>query len=235
MESFALSDMGLKRNENQDRRLVKETPDGAVLLAIADGMGSSAGGGIAAQMIMDGLDAMPDHDLTAGGIMEKLVQQTDQAIFCKASEDACFEDMGATLTAVVVRGSSAQWVHVGDSRLVLFENGRLRYVTKDQNMAWFLYDEGEITAEEARRHPGLRLLDQCVGAGDCEPVTGALEFSPGALFMLTTDGVHDHITPKALTAILSGPESLEHKAQAILKHVRDDGSTDDATMVLAVI
>ena len=234
MKSYALSDMGLKRNENQDRYLIKQTQDGAVLLAIADGVGSSAGGGLAAQMIMDSLDAMPGQDLSAGGIMEKLVQSADQAIYCKASEDECFEDMGATLTAVVIRDGAAQWVHVGDSRLVLFENGALRYVTRDQNMAWFLYDEGEITAEEARRHPGLRLLDQCVGSGDCEPVTGALEFSPGALFMLTTDGVHDHITPKALTAVLSGPESLEHKARAILKHIREDGSTDDATLVLAL-
>ncbi|MBI9075295.1 MAG: serine/threonine-protein phosphatase [Desulfatibacillum sp.] len=235
MESFALSTIGLKRNENQDRYLVKEFKDGTVLLAIADGMGSSAGGGVAAQMVMDSLDTLDGRDISSHSIMEKLVLESDQAISCKASEDACMEDMGATLTAVVIKDGTAQWVHVGDSRLVAFEKGRLRFITKDQNMAWFLADEGEIAASEVCGHPGLRLLDQCVGCGDCEPVTGALEISPGALFMLTTDGVHDHITPGALARILAGEESLEHKARAVMEIIRKAGSTDDSTIVMAII
>ena len=163
MESFALSTMGLKRQENQDRYLIKETPGKTLLLAISDGMGSSAGGGVAAQMMMQSLDALPEQDLVSSKVLEKLVLQTDQSIFCKASEKECLEGMGATLTAVIIRGGTGQWVHVGDSRMVAFKNGKLQFITRDQNMAWFLADEGEIPVSEVCGHPGLRALGSVRG------------------------------------------------------------------------
>ncbi|MBE9519583.1 MAG: serine/threonine-protein phosphatase [Proteobacteria bacterium] len=50
MEKYAISHQGLLRSNNEDRFLVMELDDGALLLAVADGMGGRAGGEVAAQL-----------------------------------------------------------------------------------------------------------------------------------------------------------------------------------------
>jgi len=45
----ALTDLGLKREENQDAVLARRLPDGRILLAVADGVGGSEDGAAASK------------------------------------------------------------------------------------------------------------------------------------------------------------------------------------------
>ena len=59
METFAVTHQGLKKGENQDRFFLRKFNDRSILMAVADGMGGEAGGGLAAQMAVE---AFKDFD-----------------------------------------------------------------------------------------------------------------------------------------------------------------------------
>ncbi len=53
MQTAFLTDVGLKRLDNQDRVAITTAPSGSQLLIIADGIGGNQGGSKAATMTVD--------------------------------------------------------------------------------------------------------------------------------------------------------------------------------------
>lgn len=72
--------------------------------------------------------------------------------------------LGTTLTAAVVRGAQAFWAHAGDSRLYHAGRDDLVQVSRDHRFVQELIDSGELTRQEASRHPLRNYLDQCLGS-----------------------------------------------------------------------
>jgi protein phosphatase len=151
-------------------------------------------------------------------------------------EDPALEGMGTTVTATYLSNGVAHWVHVGDSRLYVFRQGRLIQVTVDQTMAQLFVEEGRITPDQARTHPYNHLLDQCVGCPMCEPVTGSLPVERGDVLLHTTDGLHDALSTKEFTDILSSVHgAAEEMANALIQAALNAGGSDNMTVVMAAV
>ncbi len=225
--AFGCSAMGQGRKANEDRFLISAWPDGAMLLAVADGMGIGNGGSDIAQRLLEQLTQFHGADQILNQLTN-LVMETDKAICGSVPIGA-----GTTCTIVVLKPGLACGVHVGDSRLYLLRSGRLHQITRDQNMAQFLVEEGKITPEEARSHEARRLLDQCVGCGDCQPEQFLLETRPGDILLLTTDGVHNSMGLEIMSKILNRETELPKLAGALLDAALQTGSRDDRTAVIA--
>ncbi len=235
MKSFALTDIGLIRKTNEDRHLIKEIHDRYLLMAVADGMGGEAAGDRAAETVRKTLASGKFHRDDLKKQLLREIEKADKAIYEKALKDPNLEGMGTTVTGVLIGDERAHWFHVGDSRLYLLHNGRLTQLTKDQNWAQFLIDEGELTPDQAMKHPLRNLLDQCVGCGECEPSTGLLEIASGDLLMLSTDGLHNELSAKAITRILVSESGIKSKAESLIKAALDSGGKDNITVALAEI
>jgi protein phosphatase len=160
--------------------------------------------------------------------------EADRAILEQAREGTEFEGMGTTVTGAMLVKKIVCWVHVGDSRLFLLHGRTFIQITKDQNMAQFLADEGEISTKQARTHPMRKLLEQCVGHG-CEPDTGRFEAEKGDLLILTTDGLHGKLTNERIGALLKKRSNIETKARSLVQATIEAGAKDDITIVLAEI
>ncbi len=232
MKVHGLSHIGLKRANNQDRYLIRKLAEGEWLLAVADGMGGEVHGEVAAQMVVDVL-AEARLERAREGQLAELLEMANRRILRMASDQPEFDGMGSTLTAALVRGSTAHWVHVGDSRFYLFRHGELSQITVDQNLAEFLYEEGELTRVEARRSPLAGILDQAMGCESLEPVMGQLEVGQGDLLMLCSDGLYGDLEPGVKTAILAGEGSLEQKCRLLVDAALEAGGRDNITVVLA--
>ena len=231
MKTAAITHKGLVKDENQDRFLIKEYSDDAILLAVADGAGGAPAGQQASGQVMERINVFQPDSQTPQEHLVKLMQAADQRIFGEVEKEPDLRGMGSTLTAAFVRGQSLFWAHVGDSRLYLFREDELTQITEDDTMAGFLLAEGEITKEEARVHPGRNFLFDFIGCGKFEEETGTLSLRKNDLILLTTDGLHDKITEETVVSILSTNNGLEEKLNALVSAALEASGKDDLTVV----
>lgn len=237
MRLYALTHTGHKREINEDRCLTKKIADDTFLIAVADGMGGHCAGEIAAGIVKETfneVDFIPDDK-------EKyllfLMDEAHNRIKNFAKKNPAAKEMGTTATAAIIHAGVAWWAHVGDSRLCRIRNRVLGQATCDQNMAWFLVEEGQITEEEALTHPLRNLLDQSLGQGTypCDPETGRIGLTTGDQLILMTDGIHGELTPKAISSILTEQSDIETKTRKLEKAALDAGGKDNITVVMAEI
>lgn len=235
MEKYAISHQGLLRSNNEDRFLVMELDDGALLLAVADGMGGRAGGEIAAQLTVDSLSAFVMQPGDAARQLGRQVLAANEKVSLKGRSDKNLKDMGCTVTVALLQQEQMFWAQVGDSRLYIFRNNELRQLTTDHNMAQLLVELGEISAADAANSSFRHILNQCVGQPDCRPDIGRETLELGDIVMLCTDGLHGSITDTVIALYLGQKGSLARKADTLIQKVLRRGGQDNVTIVLAAI
>lgn len=235
MKTMGLTHPGLKRENNEDRYLIHEMEDGFVLLAVADGMGGEVAGEYAAEITIKELAGMKHGSKKKERDLVLRVKRADQALRRNADSNPAMEGMGTTVTCVLVNEELAYWAHVGDSRLYVFRQQKIIQATKDQNMAQFLFDKGEITREELPTHPMRNLLEQCVGCGDCKPISGQFEVKSKDLLILSTDGLYGDVNTETMTSLLTLPTTIKKRAKSLIQAALDAGGRDNITIVIAEI
>jgi PPM family protein phosphatase len=235
MKTFALTHIGKVRKNNEDLYLIRQMPGGSTLLAVADGMGGRAGGEYAARILVERLAVVQSISENVEHQLWALIRDADRSIFEKAVKIPSLEGMGTTVTAALIRKGTVYWVHVGDSRLYSMHDCELVQITKDQNMAAFLVSEGKLTEEEADIHPSRNLLQQCVGCGDCKPVTANFEVDIGNLILLATDGLYSEVSRGILASIICSRQDLKSKADSMIQAALEAGGRDNVTVVLGEI
>ncbi len=235
MEKYAISHQGLLRSNNEDRFLVMELDDGALLLAVADGMGGRAGGEVAAQLTVDSLSSFVMQPGDAARQLGRQVLAANEKVSLKGRSDKNLKDMGCTVTVALLQQDQMFWAQVGDSRLYIFRNNELQQLTTDHNMAQLLVELGEISAADAAKSPFRHILNQCVGQPDCRPDIGRETLELGDIVMLCTDGLHGSITDTVIALYLGQKGSLARKADTLIQKVLRRGGQDNVTIVLAAI
>ena len=231
---IGITHIGLTRKSNEDRYLIKGMPDNSVLIAVADGLGGDVAGDYAAEKIKKkfaGLKQIANNNEQPE--LDQLVRQIDRSIYAESRRIRDLEGTGSTFVGVLLRNGLAHWVHVGDSRLYFLQGENLIQVTKDQTLARFLLEEGDITPAQLPTHYSRHVMDQCVGCGHSEPETGSLQYQASNLLVLSTDGLHKQIPEPTLKSILTAATELETKAKSLVKAALDAGGHDNITIVMA--
>ncbi len=230
---FAATRGGVPGRPNADRYVIRVLEDGAVLLAVADGLGGDVRGEHAAQMAAEELNAVDriDKDQEEAQL-DGMVRRIDRAVCLSSRSDPALANTGSTLTAVLLRDNLTHWVQVGDSRLYLLRGGRLRQITQDQTLARFLVREAHLTAQQAATHYSRNVMDQWVGCGDSAPETGRLEIVSGNVLILSSDGLHKFVPEDLLSAIAGEPTPLESRARKLIQTALAHGGADDITLVM---
>ncbi len=249
----AKTDVGRARQTNEDACSVTELATGqiidatdrdanveighkGVLLALSDGMGGHQAGEVASALVLESLGAELAQD-AQGPVhrqLEEAVHRANRAVH-EAAKTADRQGMGATLTAVFIRGGEAYIAEVGDSRGYLLRNGRLRQMTRDQSMVQLLVEQGVLTREDARRAPGKNVILQAVGlAPDVRVAIGRLELRRGDRLMLCSDGVSNQITDDELRQILTDSSPRE-ACETVIALANERGGEDNETVIVADI
>lgn len=230
METYALTHQGLERKENQDRFFVREFEDRAILLAVADGMGGEAGGGLAAQKA---IEVIKEFNLNPAGVEDAfcaVFQEADRRISEITRQNPRFRGMGTTLTAAYLIKEEIHWAHVGDSRLYLFRDGRLTQVTEDDTFVHHLAKGGVITQAQARNHPMQNILLYCLGCPPLRVSYGRFKVQKDDLFLLCTDGLYHEVNEKKMVSILKKKAALQKKLEGLLQAALDNGGHDNITL-----
>jgi PPM family protein phosphatase len=235
METYALTHQGLIRKENQDRYILREFEDQTILMAVADGMGGEAGGGLAAQTAVE---AFKDFDLNLATVEDSFAavfQAADRRIRVEIQKGPHLKGMGTTLTSACLKKGEIHWAHVGDSRLYLFRAGGLTPVTEDHTFVNRLVKEGTITKAEARDHPLQNILIHCLGCLPMVISSGRFKIQKNDLVLLCTDGLYHEVKEEEIASILIQKIRIKEKLEGLLQAALEDGGQDNITLVGVMI
>ena len=145
------------------------------LMAVADGMGGHNGGGIASRFACEALNGCYDKLEQSNSRLnpEQLCRELTDSIFridrrlrFKARKTENMQDMGTTLSCLLLTASHSIIGHVGDSRIYRWREGHLSCLTTDHTFVQEMITEGEIDPIAADTHPLRHLLTQAVGTGE---------------------------------------------------------------------
>ena len=226
--------VGMVRTVNEDALLTT----GPELFALADGMGGYAAGETASREALQVLqqEAEKFKELTGTELctaMRETVQQANKHIRQMAQSEVQYHDMGTTLVAVYLAADGKAYaVNVGDSRLYTWRAGVLQQITRDHSYVAELLANGEITAQEAFKHPQKNIILRAVGAEDeLEADCFTMELTADTKLLLCSDGLSDMVDDRQISDILQAHETAE-AAEALLEAALDNGGRDNISLIL---
>ncbi|MBY5006429.1 Stp1/IreP family PP2C-type Ser/Thr phosphatase [Streptococcus suis] len=237
MEIALLTDVGQKRSNNQDYVNRYTNRAGIDLIVLADGMGGHRAGHIASEMTATDLGtAWVDEQVTTlNDAREWLVSILDKENQ-KIHELGLLEEykgMGTTLEAVIIIDNQMIYAHVGDSRIGLVRNGEYTRLTNDHSLVGALVRAGQITEEEAQRHPQKNFVTQSIGQQDPVEADIALKtLEVGDYVVISSDGLTNMVSADDIRDIMISDVTLESKAETLIRFANNAGGTDNITVAL---
>ncbi len=175
------------------------------LFILCDGLGGHSSGSVAAETVTGclkdyfkscpGIDAFAADALVRAQSALKKVQQSDGRL----------REMRTTAVLLCIEGSRGIVLHIGDSRLYRFRNGRVLSRTRDHSLPQALCLAGEITEPEIRTHPDRNKLLRALGdeADEVRSERSDIEIMPGDSFLLCSDGLWEPVTEGEMERLLS--------------------------------
>ena len=232
----AATDPGRLRIENQDRDYVDD--EHGVFLVV-DGLGGHAAGEKAADTALEVIPtelATQDSDIRER--IRNAIAMANNRICDLASENEAWRGMACVLTLAVIEDDKVIVGHVGDSRLYLMWNGALRKLTSDHSPVGEREDRGELTEQEAMRHPRRHEVFRDVGSQRREPDDAEFVemkeflFKPDAAILLCSDGLSDLVTSAEMCEIIERYEGDPEKvARDLVDAANFAGGKDNITAV----
>lgn len=237
MKVLSFSETGCVRKNNEDAYLI--LPEYGVY-AVADGMGGHLAGEVAARIAIEELKKeAPALREREGEELEKKVKeillQANREVFESSTRNPDTEGMGTTFTVLVFRESQVILAHVGDSRAYLWRENQLHQLTQDHSLVNELLRLGEISREEAESHPKRHMLLRALGADwDLNVDTKIVDYQPGDVFFLCTDGVSNVISLDEIVEEFKKSCSWEEHLESLRKLIIQRGAPDNFTALCCI-
>ena len=238
MPYAGFSDLGRKRARNDDR-WGADTALG--LYVVADGVGSTSNGDLAAAMVVEMLPGyvardLADLDLRDAQVTERLGRAMTEMcndLFVRSRTEPLLASADTTVVAAVISDSRAVIAHLGDSRAYLYRDRQLERLTSDHTVVQAVIDAGELTAEQAAHHPSRSVVTRHVlMAPPARPDVRALDLRPGDRILLSSDGLHGLVDDATLAAILTDYPDPAAACQALIDAANHAGGPDNITAVV---
>jgi len=221
------SDKGAKET-NQDFHGVL-IPDEPLLslkgiaVVLADGISTSSVSRVAAESAVKGF--LTDYYCTSESwsvrtSAQRVLEATNSWLHSQTrSQYAYDKDRGyvCTLSAMVIKSTTAHLFHIGDSRIYRLSGTTLEQLTNDHRIV--------ISSQQSYLGRALGVNPQI------EIDYQMLRLEPGDVFVLATDGVYEHLSARRMAkAVNEGGGDLEAAAKAIVDQAFEAGSEDNLTV-----
>jgi len=236
MQVWGITHRGAVRQQNQDAFSVQHLSDGRVIALVCDGMGGARAGNVASTMAVELFMAhfsQEEKGLSDEERMGKAAAIANREIFRRSVDDQDCTGMGTTIVAALAGEGEAIILNEGDSRAYHIDSDGIVQITRDHSLVEDLVERGELTREEARRHPHKNLITRALGA---EPALMADCFRqavvPGDYLLLCSDGLSNVVgDQEMLYEVIHGGPS-DSCCQRLLDIALERGASDNVTVVL---
>lgn len=184
------------------------------LFGVFDGMGGHAAGEEASKIAKDTIAERENTEKTSEAELKNSL-----GLKIEAQKDPKKRGMGTTATILKLKKSKGFIAHVGDCRVYHFTQKELRKVTEDDDAISLAQHKGRLTKKEssslreelsnARKKQDLgpqalsffrrrNIIAQALGIGEIEPHLYTIHPTLQEKILLTSDGIHDNLTPKEI-------------------------------------
>lgn len=242
---FGITDIGCVRSKNEDRLLIngKVYHEGEIsgyigapsITAVCDGVGGERGGELAAQLCLEALSVTPFSSLR--DIRADILEIHDR-ILDTASLTEEHKLMQTTLCALALdEKGSGYCINVGDSRLYRYANGAATLLSTDHTLVQYLYDIGEISAQEMKTSPDRNVIISSLGGDKLEPRIDITSIGEplGSLVndtvIVCTDGISDYVGKTEIEVCMGLKLPFEEKIDALFRLALSRGSCDNLSII----
>jgi serine/threonine protein phosphatase PrpC len=251
IEFAALTDVGRKREQNEDNFLVDKKLS---LYVVCDGMGGHSAGEVASALavrtVHDEVRREKEllDDYVAGkkggalvtkrdilNMLEFAVNRASSRVHAEAVKDETKRGMGTTIVGILFAGTQAFIVHVGDSRVYLMREGVLEQITEDHNVYNELLKRKKMTREQVEKLAPKNAITRAVGVYEhCEPESLVLDVTAGDRFLLCSDGLSQYFEDDldGLAARVGEPDAAVKK---LVDTANERGGSDNITAILITL
>ncbi len=213
-----------------------------LLFAVADGMGGHEDGDIASAAAVQAISRLQFAELPREPelALREFFLQTHARVRERVAQSGEVK-MGTTLTVAWLSRDRVVWVHVGDSRLYHWREGRLTRITRDQTREEFaMRDRRPVPSHP--RYLAQNFIFGSRGLGNDQSLridrgidTGAFSVRPGDRLLLSTDGLHARLEDAQIAHGVANVPEAQACALALSERALAHGSDDNLTALVVRI
>jgi PPM family protein phosphatase len=234
------TDVGRRRDHNEDAYTTFTTEGGLVVCVVADGMGGHLAGEVASartiEIVERELRPSTAHAAEAAEALRAAIETANREIWQEAQDDVAKAGMGTTVVAAILADDQAILANAGDSPAFLVRDGTAEQVTLDHGFVAEQVRAGSLTEEDAEYHPFRHVLTRCLDAEEQVEVEiyPPLALQPGDVLVLCSDGLTEHVR-KPEVALYAAEPDPNAAAQGLIDLANARGGHDNITLVVARI
>ena len=241
MELWGITDTGRVRRENQDVfKILFDEDKGVAVLVVCDGMGGAKAGNVAsavaAETFMHHMGKYVEEIGADSEITEKMVDAVlcaNVAVHEKSKRSESYAGMGTTLTAVISTDAGETVVNVGDSRVYHVTKSSIKQITTDHSVVEDMIARGDITRDQARRHPNKNLITRALGATHLDkPDIFKFILDKGEYALLCSDGLTNVVFDSEVLFELQQSNSVRESCEKLIETALERGAPDNVTAVI---
>jgi serine/threonine protein phosphatase PrpC len=227
------SDKGRKAaNQDFHGALIPDQPllnSKGIAIALADGISSSNVSHIASESAVKSF--LTDYYCTSESwsvktSVQRVVSAANSWLHSQTRQSQYVHDKDkgyvCTLSALVIKSTTAHIFHVGDSRVYRMTGNNLEQLTTDHRVV--------VSSEQSYLSRALGVNPQI------EIDYQALAIENGDVFVLATDGVYEHVSTRFIAKTVNdSPQDLDRAAKLIVGEALLKGSQDNLTIQIVRI
>ena len=228
------------RKEQQDRVAILSAPraPGYVLAVLADGMGGSKGGAMAADQVIHTAKLLMAEFSPLTHTVESLLKTLGKEAHTVINliGYAANNRPHTTFVALMLTPDrKAIWAHAGDSRLYRLHGVNMKEHTIDHSHVEMMVQKGELTREKAKTHRMANLLLNGLG-GNAEPFVTLGKYEnlmADDAFLLCSDGIWSHFNDMEFAPLIKIKTPREASEEFIKKaRQRAEGQGDNCSLII---
>jgi protein phosphatase len=242
VEHAALSDIGLRRSNNQDSLIVADADRAGTdqapghVLIVADGMGAHAAGEVASRVAAETVLRVyrahqngPPEDA-----LRTAIREANSAIHRQGLESDELRGMGTTVSSLVLLPQEALIGHVGDSRIYRLRGNELQQLTFDHSLVWEICAAENVMESQVPAFVPRNIITRSVGPTPEVDVDleGPFSLRTGDVFLLCSDGLSGQIEDEEIGTILRVFDP-DDAANILVDLANLRGSPDNVTVIVA--
>ena len=233
------TDIGKKRETNQDFFQILELSDGLVLLVVCDGIGGAAGGSVASSLACESFVSYVQRHIENDkkdeypAVLEAALANANENVCARAKSEKELSGMGTTLVCALYDGEDYYCLWIGDSRIYAVTKSGLLQISHDHSYVQTLVDGGNITREEAKNHPNRNIITKAVGTeAVILPDVCKMSASEMEGILLCSDGLCGYVDEDKIFDICKNGNEPEEACGLLVDAANAAGGPDNITVIV---